>query len=436
MSVTTLAPPIALPPEMLAEVERIRAAGVLGASGRLLELFEYLVGRSGDERPPKEAEIAFAVFGKADAEAVRDDPVARVYIHRLRKRLDDYYLRNGEASGVRLDIPKGDYRLVCVKSEEAEAAAVETVPPVEAARPEAARRNRRWGLIAAGVAAAIAANVGAWAIFLNKPAKTDALIDTPMWTQFAHSQRPLTIVVGDYYMFGEYDQGVYLKRLIRDFSINSKEDLVHHYRNDPKNFDVYSDVAMQYLPASVAFALTDLAPLMQGRDVQVSLASELSPDRLKTDDILFVGMLSAMGKLRDPAFAQSHFGFGESFDQIVDRSTGKKYTSEALVAAPSDAMYRDYGFFSTFTGPGGNRISILSGSRDTAVMGVAEAMTHLEPLGRVEKQTEGVKDFEAVFEVKGQKHVNLEAQILVSYELDSKAIWTGAPANVTSFPTK
>jgi hypothetical protein len=439
MTVTLSETGNALGPATRAEVERVRASGALGAAGRLVELFDYLVARSEEDRPPKEAEIALAVFGKGDTDALRDDPVARVYIHRLRKRLDDFYLRNGMPDGVRLDIPKGDYRIVSVNPEKAEAVPLALAQVVETpevlVQPKV--RKLRWGVMAAAFAGlAITANVAAWAMFANRPAPAaEKLTDASLWSEFASSERPLLIVVGDYYIFGEYEDRLSLKRLIRDFSINSKEDLVHHYRNDPKGFDRYSDVAMQYLPASAAFALADLAPLMRdGRKVQVSLASELTPDRLKSDDIIYVGLLSGMGALRDPVFAQSRFGFGESYDQIVDHNSGKTYTSEAFRAAPSDTMYRDYGFFSTFRGPGGNRIAILSGSRDTAVMGVAESLTRMSSLGEVEKITDGVKDFEMLFEVKGQKHVNLETRPLASYELDSASIWTGANANAGAFP--
>ena len=102
-------------------------------------------------------------------------------------------------------------------------------------------------------------------------------------------------------MFGEYEDRVVLKRQIRDFAINNKEDLVSAQRGDPDSIETYSDVAMQYLPASAAFALADLAPLLrEGRDVQVTLASELTPDRMKTNDIIYVGLLSGLGPLRDP----------------------------------------------------------------------------------------------------------------------------------------
>ncbi|MDP3494112.1 MAG: hypothetical protein Q8R82_13455 [Hyphomonadaceae bacterium] len=440
MTVTPAEPTNLLDADTLAEIARVRASGVLGATGRLVELFDFLASRSADSRPPKEAEIAFAVFGKADAEALRDDPVARVYIHRLRKRLDDFYLRHGTPSGIRLDIPKGDYRIVGASQGEAGADAG-TADAVQAAdvapalgKPAA---KRRWGLIAAAFAAVVlGGNIAAWAVLGTKPAQKQ-LADAGIWTEIANSSRPLLIVVGDYYMFGEYEERVTLKRLVRDFAINSKEDLVHSQRDNPQGFDKYSDVAMQYLPASAAYALADLAPLLrEGREVQVALASELTPNRLKTDDIIYVGLLSGLGALRDPVFSQSRFAIGESYDQIIDRKTGKMYTSEAFRAAPSDQMYRDYGFFSTFEGPAGNRIAILSGSRDTAVMGVAEALTQMDRLAKVEKKTGDSTDFEALFEVKGQKHVNLEAQVLASYDLDSSTIWSGAPANVASYPKK
>jgi hypothetical protein len=429
-----------LDPATVAEIARVRESGVLGQSGRLLELFDFLAARSAEGRPPKEAEIALTVFGKAEGEAFRDDPVARVYIHRLRKRLDDFYLRNGMPGGVRLDIPKGDYRIACIGPEADQAATTDVEAAVEqkAAAPAPQKRKVRWPLIAACLAVlAIGGNIAAWAVLGNRGGEAEQLAATPIWTEIAESQRPLLIVVGDYYMFGEYEDRVVLKRLVRDFAINNKEDLVVSQRNNPDNFDRYSDVAMQYLPASAAFALADLAPLLhEGRQVQVTLASELTPDRMKSNDIIYIGLLSGLGPLRDPVFTNSRFKLGESYDQIIDRKTGRSYTSEAFLAAPSDQMYRDYGFFSSFAGPTGNRIVILSGSRDTAVMGVAEAVTQIDRLQRVEAKTPAGEDFEALFEVKGQKHVNLEALVVAAYPLDGAGIWSGARENAARYPKK
>ena len=440
MTVTPPEAPEILAPAALAEIARVRASGVLGGSGRLLELFEFLAQRSAEGRPPKEAEIALAVFGKAGPDSMRDDPVARVYIHRLRKRLDDFYLRHGMPNGVRLDIPKGDYRIACSRGD-ANDAGLETEAQVEPELVSEAppQRKMRWGLIAAGLAVlAIGGNIAAWSVFANRPAaESKQLAESGMWAEIAKSNRPLLIVVGDYYMFGEYEDRTKLKRLIRDFAINSKEDLANSQWSNPKDFDRYSDVALQYLPASAAFALADLAPLIrEGRKVQVTLSSNMPLDRMKTDDIIYVGLLSGLGPLRDPVFSTSRFALGKSYDQIIDVKAGRAYNSEAFLAAPSDEMYRDYGFFSSFAGPTGNRIVILSGSRDTAVMGVAEAVTQMDRLARVEKKTPKEGDFEALFEVKGQKHMNLEASVLAAYPINGQAIWTGERANAASYPAK
>ena len=439
MTVTALEPVSALDAATLAEIARVRDSGVLGTSGRLLELFDFLAMRSAEGRPPKEAEIAFTVFGKTDAEALRDDPVARVYIHRLRKRLDDFYLRNGTPGDVRLDIPKGDYRIAGVGPEGAAPVAAEDETVASPTHVETRKKRFNWGMIAAAVAVvAIAGNIAAWSMLAShEPQIEKQLGATSIWSDIAKSKRPLLIVVGDYYMFGEYEDRVQLKRLIRDFTINSKEDLVTSQSRNPHDFDRYSDVALQYLPASAAFALADLAPLLRdGRQVQVTLSSELPLDRMKTDDIIYVGLLSGLGPLRDPVFSNSRFAIGASYDQIIDQETGRHYTSEAFVVASSNDMYRDYGFFSSFEGPTGNRIVILSGSRDTAVMGVAEAVTQMDRLKRVEQKTPKDGDFEALFEVKGQRHMNLEASVLAAYPVDGAAIWSGDRANAAKYPAK
>src|SRR5690606_22483142 len=91
-------------------VAQVHNAKVLGEAGRLLELFNYLAGRGADAPAASQAEIAELVFGQTDASA--DDATVRVYIHRLRKRLDDYY--NALPNSVdypRLVIPAGTYAL-------------------------------------------------------------------------------------------------------------------------------------------------------------------------------------------------------------------------------------------------------------------------------------------------------------------------------------
>jgi len=96
--------------ELAAEAQRLRAGGVLGKPGPLSRLFDFLLSRSGGSSAPKEIEIAVAVFNKRSDFDIGQDALVRVYVHKLRKRLEEYYLRN--PSERRIGIPKGEYRLV------------------------------------------------------------------------------------------------------------------------------------------------------------------------------------------------------------------------------------------------------------------------------------------------------------------------------------
>jgi len=413
------------------EIERVRASGVLGRSGRLLELFEFLAARSADEAPPKEIEIALSVFGKANADAVRDDPVARVYVHRLRRRLDDFYLRDGAPNGVRLQIPKGDYRLVGRSTEPAE-----TAPPA-GPRRLLARMRRPWTIAAAAVIAVLlVSNVAAWSVAAAaRGGESERLRRDPVWAELADSDRPLMIVVGDYYMFAEYQGGFFFNRLVRDFAINSKEDLLEALRDSPEEADVYSDVDVRYLPTSTAFALTRILRVIpQDRDVRVSLASEVTPETMKDYDIVYIGLVSGLGALREPAFSASRFAVGATYDELVDTTTGEHYVSETFDAI-DDAMHRDYGFLASFAGPRGNRIMIISGERDAAVMGVAESLTRPMALKELRAQSQEAGSFEALYEIQSQQHVSFESAVVAAAPRDSARIWA-AQESPPQFPAE
>lgn len=411
-----------------AEIDRVRDSGVLGRAGRLLELFDFLVARSQDDAPPKEIEIAFAVFGKADAEAVKDDPVARVYVHRLRRRLDDFYLREGAPNDIRLHVPKGEYRVVGRRADDA-SPLVEDVARRAPAMLLPLLSSRRNQIVAglAFLAVLLLGNVAAWAVVAGGQHGEGGLVQRdPVWTALSSNERPLVIVVGDYYMFGEYEGGgLFLNRLVRDFAINSREDLLESLRNAPESEETYSDVDIRYLPISTAFALTRvMKALPEDRDVRVMLASEVTAETMRDYDIVYIGLISGLGPLREPAFASSRFAVGSTYDELVDTETGDRYVSEAFISAPYGTMHRDYGFAAGFEGPRGNRILILAGARDAAVTGVAESLTRSSTLATLHQRSQGAASFEALYEIQGQQHVSLESAVLAAAPRDSARIWS------------
>jgi len=105
------------------QVARVRESGVLGRSHGLSRLFDYLADPAREGRTLSEADVAADVFGRELD--LSGDASVRVYVHRLRKKLDDFYAGAGASEPQRLVIPVGEYRL-----DVADAAEVPVVPPL------------------------------------------------------------------------------------------------------------------------------------------------------------------------------------------------------------------------------------------------------------------------------------------------------------------
>ncbi|MGD2132951.1 MAG: hypothetical protein PVI23_09170 [Maricaulaceae bacterium] len=420
-----------------AEIARVRDSGALGRSGRLLELFDFLVARSEAGAPPKEVEIAVSVFGKSATDDLRDDPIARVYVHRLRKRLDEYYASAAERGAARLDVPKGEYRIVHGALQDGSEAAQALVLPASfgplaraAVRARDLFERRPGQVLIVAVAAVLALNAAVWALgaFVFSGARGDEIAQLrrhPVWAPIAGGDRPLVIAVGDYYMFGEYTDGIFLERLIRDFSVNSREDLLARQQYDPEAFGNYADVNLRYLPTSSAAALARVAPIApHAKPTRVVLASELTPEMIRDDDIVYVGLFSALGPLRDSVFAASRFAFGDSYDEIVDTETGRTYRSDAFLTSPYDAMYSDYALFSSLEGPSGNRILVLAGARDAGLAGVAETLSRVEAADGLSHLARDGGSYEALYRIRGRSQVSIESELVRAAPVESARIWS------------
>lgn len=412
--------------EIASLAQRLRDAQALGRSDVLNRLFDFLAEASAAGRKPKEFEVAAAVFGRDSGFDGAQDASVRVGVHRLRKKLEEYYAGPGHADPVRLVVPRGDYRL--------EAVAAEVAP--QAARVAPARPERRW-LIA--LAAVLVLNAVAWAGFWATHRDAYAgLRHAAPWRELTAPNRPLLVVLGDYYIFGDVDDATGAGRLVREYSVNSSGDLDAWLMDHPDMLGRYRDLDLYYLPVGVAAALRDvmpvLAPKAAARDqVRIVAASHLTAEMLKRNDVLYVGYLSGLRLLRDPAFAGSRFRVGETYDELIDTRTGRKFESQEGGPAGGQISQRDLGYFAAFRGPSGNRIVILAGARDMGLTQAAEAVTNARTLKGLIKAADGADAFEGLFEAEGMGRANLNGRLLVGSALDAARIWT-PPKTPLPFP--
>jgi hypothetical protein len=97
--------------------------------------------------------------------------------------------------------------------------------------------------------------------------------------------------------------------------------------------------------------------------------------------------------------------------------------SQSSVSINENTRYRDYGYFSTFAGPNNNRIVILAGTRDVALMHTAEAVSHASTLAALVSKAGVDENFEALYAVDAIDRMNLDGQLLLADKLNTANIW-------------
>jgi hypothetical protein len=414
--------------EVAALAQSLRARQALGRSDSLNRLFDYLAECAAGGIKPKEFEVAAAVFGRGSAFDGAQDASVRVAVHRLRRKLDDFYAGDGRDDPMRLAVPKGEYRMVAEARPTADGASAPVAAPV--------RRAPRWAWIVAGI---VALNLAIWAAFWvthrEDRGAVAARAQAP-WSTLAASETPTLLVLGDYYIFGEIDEQAGVNRLIRQYSINSPADLDDWLMDNPKAMGRYRDLNLYYLPVGAAFALRAIVPVVShgpGRnDVRVVMASDLTPDMLKRNNIVYVGYLSGLGVLKTPVFAGSHFQVGETYDQLIDTVSRRVYASQEGQPGPDDSNRRDYGYVAAFRGPSGNRIVIVAGARDTGLQEAAEALANPAELKALSKAVRKADNFEALYEAEGIGRASLGARRVAAEPRTKVDPWTAQPS--LSFP--
>lgn len=410
--------------ELKAVAARIRASYSLGRSLTLHRLFDYLLERTLKGEAPKEVELAGDVFGKSGSDLLVDASV-RVYVHRLRKKLEDYYAGPGLADPERLTLPKGEYRFHLNK------AAIDAPLASEGDRPAPSmlRRYERWLFLVLGLLAGSALVLAAFQL-LTPDDGLKTVRNSSIWKPLIDSRRGLILVAGDYFIMGERDKPTDdPSRLVREFQVNSREELDEWFMREPTLRNRYVDLNLFYLPVSTGYAMKSIMPIMapgltRGRTSWFVASSKLTPNLLKDGDIVYFGLLSGLGLLQQPVFANSRFAFAGSFDEIIDTKNGKIYVADP----PRDAgtARRNYAYVASLPGPNGNHILIVAGTRDPAVLQAVDILNSPAELKKLEDAAHGGY-FEALYAVDGVGDGNLRGTLIASGPRLAEGMWDTSP---------
>lgn len=400
------------------KVDEIVASGALGRSPVYERLLRYLCEKTDAGSMPKEIDIATDVFERDSFDPANDSTV-RVYLHNLRQKLDTYYGALPAGPSLRLQIPKGEYRLELVSAD-----GPDSLPAAGSGR------QRYWYAAAVVVVAFIAFLTGRATVPTEVPAAATAA-STPVWQAILDDDLPVTVVVGDYFVFAEMDDSGISDRLIRDFSINDSAAFDDYLLANPDLEKRYLDVQLSYLPLGTGAALEAVVRALHRHDkmVRVVPQSQFRAQMIRSAHIIYVGYLSGLGRLARYPFAASRLAVGMSYDELIDTETGVSYLSHAGYVTDDDVGYVDYGYLSTFPGPSDNQFMVVAGMRDEGLMRMAAILTDAGELQSMTSAIAGFRDtaggpaFETLYEVSSLDRTHVAARRMFAGPLDPGLIW-------------
>ena len=397
----------------LREIEAFRASFSASRSAAQLRLFDYLVARSDDVRAPKEVEIALAVFGDDGVQDSASDSGVRVYVHRLRKRLDEFYFGK---DGPRLTIPKGEYRLLLDW-------------PKEGSRPSWAFRVFGQAPLSRGVfrtlvavSAVAAAGIAAWSFWPETSAEnlSRRLQSSMLWRGLEDSA-PTVIAAGDSFLLAETADQSSVERMIIDPAIKSRDDLGQHLKAHPESFYRLYDLDLHFAPVATALAAWDLQSSLpvtrsgKARKSEIVPVSALTPQILQSSNIVYVGRLSDTGPLAARLEMVTRFR-AAGFDRIADVPSGKMFVSTALRDGASGTR-TDYGYLASIANPSRRSLLFVSGLGDMAIRSMVDLAADPAALAVLHRRSGNKRHFEALYRLRSLDGVQIDRELVLARPL-------------------
>lgn len=410
----------------LAAASRVRAVLEGTRSDRLRRLFDYLLEKTLAGESPTEQQIAVGAF-QLDGQGNEPDVNARVYIHRLRKLLDSEMIGSTEP---RLFVPVGEYCLRLAGGNDGSAPS----PPSHAGAwswTGLGQKRRRWVIVAV-ILACLAAVWLAWTL-LDRGRST--LAETISWQTIADDRKPITVVVGDYYLFARvHDNQASDEQepeLILDRNVPSREDLTILRILNPENADAVVDHNQQFVSSGTVEALTSVRealaqlPNFAQRAIRLVGASQLTPEMLASSDVIYVGQLSGMSPLlREPLIQASGFRIDRDYARLTDLKSGSRFQTDAINFADETISKRDFAYLANFPGPAGNRILVIAGIGDAGVKEGARLVGNLDQMADLSRRSgRSISSFETLYRVRTIRNVNVGASLLIVRPLRSGGMW-------------
>ncbi|WP_159517184.1 hypothetical protein [Sunxiuqinia indica] len=359
------------------------------------DLLSYLVNASLEGKNPKEYTIGVELFGKKYSDTEKQDSNIRVYIHNVRKKLTEYYENEGSKDPVVFVVEKGKYKV----------------------RFDSAKDHRKpkpKPYLIPFIISLIALVAVVYLLLSDTKRTENPWKDLPVWQEFAENEKSTLLVLGDYFVFnGQIPTGE--NGIFRDFSINSEVDYEHLLDKNPDLVKTISKSSLTYLSKMAVFCQSEIYKVFAqtGASIDVKLSSDLQPDDLKNNNIIFIGNYKNMG-LFENLVKEMTFSFGVSSasNQLIYSSDP---CTEIFRPESDNTKQKDYALMIKTKEFSGNHILLFLSAMDIGNISIVNQMTnpaYLKDFQKEQLQEVESEDFKALFKVDGINKTDLSFELI------------------------
>lgn len=237
-----------------AELDAALGSATFSRSPRVARLLRYLRDRcvSDETHRITEYNIAVELLGRSPAFVPADDAIVRVEIHRLRKKLKEYYEGEGASRPSRIVIPTGSY-IPTLSSEEPAALVTATPVSVVPATAGAPFGNAVLGQIA------LRPEMLAMSVSSNEPQVANPPAPPSRWWQAPHPTILATAALIT----------VAALLVIRDFRSTDGRNSAVAARNGTDGASMIAATSLEPRNSPAAFPALDLSPIPEGPAVRI-----------------------------------------------------------------------------------------------------------------------------------------------------------------------
>lgn len=375
-------------------------------------LLRYLVESSIQGSPPKEITIAIEIFQRTADFDPSHDSIVRNHIYMIRKKLKTYYLTDGKNDEIQFIIPKGNYKVNFVSTEQ---------------NKWFEKIHRRYSIIPFIF-------IALFIVFSFYLFKSNQLLHKQfgpdlqtyrkslIWSDFLQSDLPTLIVIGDYYFTHEPREFNNRERFIRDVEINSDSNLSDYLEHHPEDKSRLQETPLTYLGSEVPESLWNLYHVFKfsKTHVKIKIASKLIWDDLQQNNIIFIGHFKTLGMMNH-FYDELHYKYKLFPHALFYTESGSDSTKTiSLDSYYRQGFHNDFAIVAKMRGTADNTILLIN---SFSSFGKIEAVKKLiDPLIENELREISHPDkrpvhFELLFRIYGVESTGFETEIMQFDEL-------------------